>query len=590
MNFKSVIFDKLIRVFRFLQKHSLKFLTISCLTLYFFILLLTKFDEDYHFQWHIFWIYIVTLVSIFIVFLNKSVGKYFKKKINKIEIFSLGIIFVISMFIGFLYLLIYPYVSIGDELRDAGLNAQRVISGRIKEFFAFGDYSGYGNIIPVIGSFFYKIFGTTVVTYRLPSTLIFVLDSVLFYVLLRLHFTQLVALIGSLVYVALPLHIYFARSELVVAFDSFWTVVILLAFSLWLRNRQPINYIFLGTVLGTVSQFHTAVRVVAVLIFGITLLMEFMTEKQKILRNKIASILLLLLFCFIGFGPTILYSNASTFFQNSRYAIDLQEKKSQTITQRIEKIKDDYVKSFMVWGYESTTTKYAEHKPILPFFLAILFFLGIGYSLFGLRNIFFNVLLFLAFVLPFTNSAMTDMINADHRLAPLFPIGAIFITLGIVWLRTKIFSTFIWGSVVFCLLIYLSVIVFTFFNSYSANGNAKLEHFVTMHTIYFIQKQFSSPSLTSNNAIENNNICLVISPDNNKNMHLKHSQEQFAYFIPSKNITLQEAKDLQNNEAYIYNGDCPRNYKQTKQIKKTSCKNKSFYCPLNYSGDIILHY
>ena len=568
------------------MRHTVKALTVFSLLVYFFILCITKIDRVFEYRWVVYFAHLFLIATILLTVFRQHIHKTLLDKLfsNK-EALCLSAIVLIALLISFLFIKNYPYVSVGDEVRDAGLNAQRVLNAQIKNFFSFGDYNGYGNTIPVIASFFYRLFGPSVLTYRFPAALLYVLEIGLFYVLIRLSFSRSIAFLGAFVYTVLPLHLFYARTELVVAFDSFWTVVILTVFYVWLHKRNAINYVFLGTILGVSSQFHTAVRVVAILVLIGAILSECI-YKSKILKEKFTYIILLLIFYFVGFGPSILHSNSITFLQSQRYILNKTENQQVTTTAKLKVVKDTYMKSLMVWFYEPTTSRYPDHTPILPPFLALLFLLGIGYSIFHLRSRYFNFLLVLVFAIPFTNSAITDWVNADHRLTVLLPIGALFITLGIAWILQKARNSFLRGIIICGLLIYLSALLVGFFTSHVAANSRDIKDYLAMHVVYFLQSKILQ---TPNQG--GRDICLVVSPANYQDLDLLHYKEQFQYFLPNQVITIQMAQDISDNEAYIFNGECPNNYKDVKLNLVTLCtEEKSFYCPTNYYGTIVIHY
>ena len=77
-----------------------------------------------------------------------------------------------------------------------------------------------GLIIPTVAAFFYRFFGSSVLTYRVPAALLAVLDVGLLYLLMRRAAGRTAGLFAGLVLLILPLHLFYARTELVVIFSS----------------------------------------------------------------------------------------------------------------------------------------------------------------------------------------------------------------------------------------------------------------------------------------------------------------------------------------------------------------------------------
>lgn len=560
-------------------------IVLVCLVLYFLSLVICKLDVDFNYNWIVFWIYIISIGIIVFWYLKKTVG--FKKLINlpRKEKISFATISLVAIFISLLFIKIYPFVSVGDGVRDAGLDGLNIYIGTIKNLSGYDvHYGSQGNIIPLLASFFYPIFSSSVLTYRIPSAIIFCLDVMLLYVLLRLLTKRSAAFIGALVYILFPLHIFMARTELVLIFDSFWTSAILLSLYVWLEKRRKIDYIFLGTILGIAATFHTSARVLVVLVLIIVFLIEI---KNKFNKN-IFNIILLGIFCLVGFGPMLINSNSKNFFSIHRSILNNEVNiiNYATPTNKLETIKNNYKKSLMVWFYEGTTSRYPEHKPILPPFLALFFVVGVGYAFFILKKPFYNILILLVFLLPLTNSAMTDWVNADHRLAPLLPIAAIFIALGFSYItkqiHNKIGKILIFGII----LMYLVVQTYKFFTLLPANYDYNIKDYLSMHVVYLIKR--------NSDYLNSKYFCLFVSNQNKENLNLMHYMEQYEFFLPNISIETKSSDSIGNSEAYILKGSC-ENYenKSTLNMSKfvVDCSAKiNFYCPNNYNGNIKIYY
>lgn len=546
-------------------------------------------DQLHIFRWLSLLIYVSSIIAIVIAFLKaQSQKKILSHNTQKTEILTLAGLLLFASLTNFIFLNDYPFVSLGDEVRDSGQNAADIVNGKLTTFFEYGNYDGFGYIIPVFASFFYRIFGPTALSYRVPAALISTLEVAIFYTLLRLQFKRSTAALGALVYASLPLHLFYARNELVIAFDHFWTTLILLIFYLCLRSQRTINYVLLGTVLGISMQYHTAVRVVAVLIAFVTVA-QLLIARRKPWRIKLKQTLVLIIFCLIGFGPMILYSSTKTFFQSSRLSLPNIAEKRDTVPAP-ERLEGKYRKSLLVWIYEPTMSRYPAHQPIFSAPLAILFLVGIAsYVLKKKKTLFSGVILLLVLVIPFTNSAMTDWINADHRLTVLLPIGTLFVAKGISVLSTRLTNKTVRLTSAAVFGFFLLVMTLHFFTSASANDSRPINVYLPMHMIYFVKA--NTPRLFPIQTA-NNRICVVVSPDNFSNLDLLHQKEQWRYFLPDHSITIQLDKELLDNEAYLFSNICPRNYRSVATQKYTvSCAEKnSFYCPKDFHDQITINY
>lgn len=527
--------------------------------LYFISLSLALHDPRHTSRYFILSLYLISVAIVFITYLKSKLTKdNIHKSLQPKEVLAFALVIVVIECISYFSLTTYPFVSVGDGVRDSGLDALRIATGKFTNFFTYGNYNGYGRLLPIFSSFFYSLFGSSVLTFRIPGAIIATLDVMLLYLLLRQMTEKKIAIIGALILALFPLHMYYARIELVVLFDSFWTTLLLLLFYLWSKHKSPIDFVMLGSAIGMAANFHTAVRVVAILL----LLVVIITT----IRKHLTYVLVFLVFFMVGFGPLILSSNTTNFLQQKRYV--------QTTPIKLEQ---KYVKSLLVWVHEGTTSRYPPHTPILSLPLFILFLLGAGYALY-LRNLFSITLVLLIFILPFTNSAMTDWVNADHRLLPYLPIAAVLITLGIhlITYQTKhrLINNLFFGL----FLLLLVSFPYHFFTDFTANDDKTIKDYLSMHIINLV-KSHPEPKM----------LCIFVSPTNRKNLDLLHYKEQYWYFLPKSTVTVKENKQIPDNEAYLFNRACPKDYKQALLKYSVSCTiRKVNYCPANYIGAITI--
>jgi len=585
-----IINDLLNTVPQFLSKHLTTIIFLFfCTQLYYFSILIAKTDSNFNYRWLSFWLHLIAVFSIFIFYIKNSVSKRHLQKIHHQDILIFGIIFIFVEAISFFNIPNYPFVSVGDELRDGGLNAMEIDNGTIKNIFEYGSYDAHGLIIPAITSLSYRIFGGSVLTYRIPATIFACFDAILIFTILKLLISQTTAIFGTLILITLPLHLFFARTQIVVSLNSFLSSLIILALFFLLKKGRSLDYVLMGTIIGFAFGFHAAIRVIAILVLLAIIaidsskIIEQLINKKNEIQKKLLNITLLTFFCFIGFGPRLLFTNPTNFFHTSRLV--LQEEtpliRLSQDTSALDTIKQNYVKSLMVWFYEPTHSFFPDEKPILPPLLALFFILGIGYSLFILKNTFLYILIYLAIVTPLFSSALTDQINSDHRLSPLLPIGAIFVSIGISYIFSFIHHKYL--RYIFWILTigYLIFQTWKFFAYRLADKNYEMKDYLSMHLIQFIK---SSPIPDS--------LCLFVSPTNYENLNFDHYIEQYRYFLPNTIVQTVSDEKISDSEAYLINGTCPENYEgatKQKNIPCTTASNK-YYCPENFDGNITIHF
>jgi len=563
-------------------RHKLVLLLVFNLVLYLTSIFLSSAGAS-SYRFGAFYIYILNVGLIFVFFLWENI-KRLSKKAALGEFYLSALLVSAAAFVSFVLLKQYPYVSVGDEVRDSGLDAIRLINGQIGNIFSYGNYDGYVNIIPAIAGFFYRLFGASVYTFRVPAALASVADICLMYLLLRLAKTgKAVSFIGSLSYGLLPMHLFYARTEFVVILDSLWTTMILTALYLWIRSKNEINYIFLGTVLGVGANLHSPVRIVSLAVAAIVILLSL----KPVIGNlgKTIGVVFLFLYFLIGFGPTLIYSGTNTFFQTDK--LFMQEAgKSSTLSQgfQLPALKNNYAKSLMVWFYEPTTSHFAAGTPLLPPLWGVFFVLGIGYAVFVSKTTFDYILIFFVFALPFANSAITNAVNADHRLMSMLPVGAFLTSAGIrgVYSLLKRNYKYIFLGLLGLYALFVGV---SFFYSGLAVKNKNAGDFLSMHIIYTI-KSFAFDSESGSG-----NICLDVSQKNYGYFDLQHYKEQYRYFLPRYIVELRPNEKIADNEAYIRKGGCLSGEAVQPRVNNIFCEGKvNFLCPPSYKGSFRIYY
>ncbi len=569
-------------------------------------MLLVKLDSTFTYRWIAFGLSLSSVISICILYVIKHIkSTHFSKETFAKEVDPVLGLFILALTVNMFFLATYPYISISDELRDGGLNALQIASGTLKNIWGYGSYGAHGLIIPTITSFFYLLFGSSVLTFRLPAALLSSLDIVFLYLLVRNLFNRSTAFWASLILVSFPLHIFFAHTQVVVAFNFFFASVLLYFFYRLLKSHATIDYIFFGTVVGFVCNFHAAIRSFACVL----LLILFFLEGKKLIEKHFASIkqhslqlLFLLLFAVIGFGPRLLYTAPQDFLHTSRFSLEDKVTAHKPFTLKdATTIKTNYVKSLMVYVYETTSFFYPEPIPLLPPFLAIFFMLGLGYGFFVVKDRFVNILLFLLLTIPFINSAMTDAVNAEHRLSPLLPVVATITAIGIAY----IFQLLKWKGwkylFGFILLCYLTTQVVTYYTSNVANKGTSFQDIVTMDTFTFLQSDtllYKSPMLNlsyANKTFIPTPLCLYMSPKNFQyfpgNIRIDEPEE---YFIPSATIQYQQNSAISDNDIYVLHQPCVPDIPYTRLVTQQtslSCLDfNHFMCPLGKKDIISIHY
>jgi hypothetical protein len=462
------------------------------------------------------------------------------------------LIFVITIFVNFLYLKNYPFVAVGDEVRDGGLDTVKIITGETSNIFAYGRYNAHGLIIPILNIPFYKIFYNSVLSYRVPAALISTIDVFLLFFIVTSLFGSNTAFWAALLLVCNPIHLFYSRTETVVIFSSLITTV--LVYFSYRSIKHKWDFVYLALLIGFSFNFHASVKTVGMLLLP---LIFFKILSFKKIKEIIFSIITSVIVLIIGFGPRLLETNLKIFFHTARL---------NTGFLNVFIFLNKYIESLKVIAFSPTTSHYLDHKPIISIPLFLLLLIGL-FFLYKINRILFFIIIYLLLTIPLINSAITDIINADHRLIPLLPIISITISLAITSL-SKFFPKKIRLIFIIILFSYLLFLAIGFFYYQKANINdynnqRESKDYLSMHLIYLIQ----------NNSFSKD-IIIYASPYNVKNYNYLHYKEQYQFFLPNKNISFIMNDSLDNYSAILVN-----NQNRLFKINCLDTKN-SFFCPL----------
>lgn len=211
------------------------------LFLYLLSLVIAINDIWFSFRWLSFSLWISSvLIILFFIFWKEigSVKAIIKVISRKKELILLLWVIIAGILLNFLFLSYYPFVASGDEIRDGGWNARQILEGTIKNIFGYGRYESHGLVIPTLVIPFYLIFKNSVLSYRALTALLAALDILVVYLLSRKIIGRSGAFFSSLILAILPLHLYYARTEIVVMFSIFLTSIILWSFYFFFQKQK----------------------------------------------------------------------------------------------------------------------------------------------------------------------------------------------------------------------------------------------------------------------------------------------------------------------------------------------------------------
>jgi hypothetical protein len=482
------------------------------------------FDYDYKFNklWLGIWLISLLLIPITSIRLHKPKLTYFN---NYIWI----LLILIVLLSRFLFLNIYPYSSVGDELRDGGYVITDLMNGTTKNIFAYGPYNGFGLVATILVMPFHFIFANDTLAFKIPAAIISSLDLFLIFYFLKKYFSNIIAFLSTLIIASLPLHMYYGRTEFVVMTSSLFSTSIIILLLNYLRDKTTSKLINLGLIMGFSLNFHASLDIV-ILISVSTIVIDHLSTKKRIIKRGLEKILLLTMTIIIGFGPTILSINQGGMFQSNKF----NPYDRLSVFESIQR-------SFGVYFVYPTSSHFHLRAPFLTAFYAVFFIIGILILLKN-RNILKRIVLFALLSIPIINSAITNWVNADHRLMVLIIFIAITLAYGIekvleIFQPIEFIKIFIICSLVLIPLLNIYLFFQNDFASYSMFWDTNKSTYLNFMNAY-IAKTINESELYKNTE----EYCIRGNTEELAPNVVGHIKENYRFII-NKKINLQFAYD-----------------------------------------------
>ena len=496
----------------------------------------------------------------------------------------------------------YPYVTIGDELRDAGLNGLNMKIHPPVDIFAFGSYEGYGNFIPFISYIFSFIFSNTRYSYIVPSTIVGILSIMTTYCIGRkiggriVGFAAAIFLIGSLH------HMHYSRTELLVVMDSLLAPLIIL--SAYAATRSQKGFLLFGLAAGLTLHFYAGVRGIVlgsalyVFIYAVSKIFHaaYSDTFEKTVHHITYYLVAAIIFC-VGFaaavGPTfniIAAKGIMTDTGNRQIIFKKPEFASRTTPKKITFASKLYEKSFLVYFANPLGSHFPNHEiSLLAFPVNWLFLIGIAYILLNHKKNgrLVSIVLLCVLIVPLTNQVIINDIGSDHRLMSILPLLNIFAALGLVALveaRFPSISTLLVGGIT-------GLFIVTQVSTYFINRPSDMMYDLTGTKEYVLQTMIEYTK-----KLPEDRLYYVVN-DSPHNYDFMHYIEKMDYLMYPKQMRLLKKPELDNLEFLIKSQEKPISILYADSIPKLdiykgqtvtmNCSQNgilpNYQCPLNWT-------
>lgn len=299
------------------------------------------------------------------------------------ELLLLVVICALGAFLRFYQLQSIPFGLFYDEAMN-GLDAARVIQERVYPVY-FEDNYGRGALFIYLLALSFKLFGVSVLPMRLVTATLGVLTILAFYFLFRQLFGPGLGLIGAYLVATSRWHINFSR----VVFDAV-LLPLLAALSFYflfkgLRSLGRTDFLWGGLALGLGLHTYTAFRLIP---FVIALFLLYKTLAERGFMGRCGlGIGVFVLASFLVFAPLGQYArhNWKAFTARAEVASILTKRNEPSLTRALWNNMRAHLLMFNYRG-DPNGRHNLPGEPMLDFATAVLFALGLGYSLYHWRE------------------------------------------------------------------------------------------------------------------------------------------------------------------------------------------------------------
>ncbi len=387
-------------------------------------------------------------------------------RLDRFDVYALLAILAVGFVINAYQIANVPNIMMGDE-GDWFTTAQAVASGEYNPpWFGFGVYS-----FPVFSSIYagwaMKVFGVSLWGWRFASAFAGVLSVIPLYALGREMFNRQVAVAASVIMIAMPYFIAFARLGYNNS-QSLLPVVLALYFLFAGFKRGSWLYLSCAGIVAALGFYtYTAARL-AVLVALFYFLYLLLSRQQKLKQLIVLGVIFSLGFLgtvlpFLTYGNAIsprlaLHKTLESLWVNSDYAPGLYP--DQSYVKQITPM--DYESAILYWDWrlaphllsrgvarsilvfniDSIVTEHFIAAPLAgPAIMAALYILGLALMVGAWREG-RGALLILWFILGLMSLSIFNTFPPRHaHLVPLIPVVALFVAVGLVTYTNSVVSS-----------------------------------------------------------------------------------------------------------------------------------------------------
>lgn len=326
--------------------------------------------------------------------------------------------------------------NVGGDEGSQGLEAIDFLTGAKTNMFATG-WLGVPTMSFLWQALWFKVFGISVTTLRLPWAFVGTATILVFYLLVRRLLGRRLALISAFFLTAYHYHIHYSRLGSNQVADALFMALVLYFLTRGLSRRQPLDFALAGVFLGASIYFYAGARLTFVVVAAYLVLIGLLDERK--LQGQAANLLVMAGAAFVVALPLayFYYKNPDDFNARLNMVGIIQsgwlEREVQITGRPMARIlADQFQRAFFAFNYyHDRTVWYGATIPLMDFASSIFFLLGLVLATFRWRREGYLPLLVWFWLGLILGGMMTESPPSSQRLITLAPSASLFASLAL---------------------------------------------------------------------------------------------------------------------------------------------------------------
>jgi hypothetical protein len=326
--------------------------------------------------------------------------------------------------------------NVGGDEGSQGLEAIDFLTGAKTNMFETG-WLGVPSMSFLWQALWFKLFGVSVTTLRLPWMFVGTATVLVFYLLVRRLFGKRLALISGFFLTVYHYHIHYSRLGSNQVADALFIALTFYFLTRGLSTRRQLDFALAGVVLGSSIYFYAGARLTFVLVAAYLVLVGLLDERK--LQGQAGNLTVMAAVAFMIALPLgyFYYKHPDDFNARLNMVGILQSgwlEREVQITGRTATrlLADQFQRAFFAFNYyHDRTVWYGATIPLMDFAASIFYLLGLVLATYRWRRkgyMPFLVWFWLGLIL---GGMMTESPPSSQRLITLAPSASLFVGLAL---------------------------------------------------------------------------------------------------------------------------------------------------------------